>query len=1737
MGFSLRGLWEGADFWDEEENKQQAIARTQRSQIKNTPVQTIQKPKQSFFNKVRDQFDANTEADYYRRNQEALRNFRVPEVPKLNQSYEQQQKDMGNKRPMTNLGQQIVGNTARFINTGVAAGQEVADTARLLTADATDNSAAWKAANERIKTRQQKQYQANSGLLGAGTIFNNPEEFNTLGAGELAKRVASTTVGTAGEVLPMAKGFSVVGKTKPAIAKAALQGGVASTAADAGQQYISTGKINPVQSGTAFVTGGALTVAPPLTARATTNLVRKSAPVVQKIDQKAFETPQTSAIRDTNKILQQKWDNTPDPIARRQISKQIARNNIELNRQTQIGAVGKNVNDPLESLKQEARKYKSAEEFVNSQIKRHYTTPESAKALREGVEFDYTKAPVHGAGSKSLGNKTGRIVTDDKPAMYLSLDDSKWQKSVSQRNYKPGEVVDLSKMSANEVMDFQKQGGTVGYNYEKQRYEGVPNGRITKDLEAVDYRVDPSASKLVIDSEQSYRKAVQELGTSPEDPQFWSKARQKYDVVEIRNTDKGSQIPENVNKSARRFFNAAKGDQQIILNTDKVKRADTKQLTDLYNQATAPKTVEKPKGFISAETKPLPDGSKVVVRNRKSPETGHMEQYQERVVKADDKPLTGVKDKQLDEYKSVRKQIIKAEIDTIKNEKAPTRDLYKEVLSQGGIGSSAYETLPKYVKRKNGASADKIAQVLGFEDESSFVEALNNYRPKTTNKLSKADIEAEAIDRLEKGSSAFSDDFKDIESRILRRNDELALYPKGTYRQVKIDNRPPKGGLSDNELQSLANNAPFRAYNKPKVTEKLSSFGKKEKKPPKEYDISTDINDLKKSTDQFLGGYSADKTKNMGIARTLPKLDQKTSIDLIDAIEQGGEFKGIPNQVREILDAKHQELTDAGVDIGYLQDYFPHRWKNEAKVRQDYAVLNQRSSIQNPRELPTVKEGVALGFKPATTDYRQAINDYLNTADKLLQNRRYFNDLVDRKLIVESYEVPRGMQVIDAPGLPKPRPFVDPANGVNIQGNYYAPPEIAKKLNRLFGDRSPNGAFEKGLDMTAYASRFLQDIGLAGGVPGTPLNAFTFAQVTKEVMSGSVKNPLVATFKSFTKEGYRKYADKNNEAIQALQRQGIKIRDDYNFKNLGDEITNMIEQEGGKKNAVARGWDKVFSDPTFKRFMPALQIEMFKSVRNKAVKKGMSPEQAEKVAGDAVVNFYGLNRLAKESFRGKAANDAATTVFFAPKYRESMWNFLIVNNAKALNPAKWGAKEYRANQKFMVGAVLLFAGENYANEYLNGVPMWENPDGKKDKLLIPADKIPGNLTNGKDIGLPFLPSIATVPRYAGGAIANTVTGNTEQAVKDASGFLSFGLRPAVDAFVTNENYFGDKIVEEGATPGQALKDRLGYLLTQYQHPYIREGVRTAQGKNKSTFEAISKASEAPLRFYDSKYYTYNGEFNPRGKEGQTFTITEQKNRAKLKSEMKAITTNLGLNKRQQADFEALNAVEFDDDGNLKQENNPFYKSQRATALQDDKVFEAMKQKAQINNKLNGQPIDPIYSVSPEKRRLLLWKDTLPQGTSDPSIKAMYDQEWYQDFRANDSKYYQEKTTWQKKMGYKNNGTASTYPEPSKDLQKKLDYYYTLPKGTGARSSFLRSNPDILAQWDKVEAWKNGERLKVGLGELPDEFSSNGYSRSGGRKGGRKGRKGKKKSYKMFAYGDPVSTTKSLRELVNDAKLS
>jgi len=240
--------------------------------------------------KVRDVFDANTQADQQKRL--AAGQARM---------YADQQRALGNQRPAQNVGQAFLGNTARLVNTVGGLVQETPGTLKATAGLLTNNQKAINNAVAQINRAQQRTRGTNSGLFGAGTIYNSPNE--KLLPGETGKRFAGTYTGAVGETFPIPATKAITGSNLLIKAgKVGLASGTANVAADAGNQIIQTGKVDPKKSAVAFGTGLALGTAAPIAGKgiavagkALAESDRKIAQMAAQEAPKAVKTPKPTA--------------------------------------------------------------------------------------------------------------------------------------------------------------------------------------------------------------------------------------------------------------------------------------------------------------------------------------------------------------------------------------------------------------------------------------------------------------------------------------------------------------------------------------------------------------------------------------------------------------------------------------------------------------------------------------------------------------------------------------------------------------------------------------------------------------------------------------------------------------------------------------------------------------------------------------------------------------------------------------------------------------------------------------------------------------------------------------------------------------------------------------------------------------------------------------------------------------------------------------------------------------------------------------------------------------------------------------------------------------------------------------------------------------------------------------------------------------------------------------------------
>jgi len=187
------------------------------------------------------------------------------------------------------------------------------------------------------------------------------------------------------------------------------------------------------------------------------------------------------------------------------------------------------------------------------------------------------------------------------------------------------------------------------------------------------------------------------------------------------------------------------------------------------------------------------------------------------------------------------------------------------------------------------------------------------------------------------------------------------------------------------------------------------------------------------------------------------------------------------------------------------------------------------------------------------------------------------------------------------------------------------------------------------------------------------------------------------------------------------------------------------------------------------------------------------------------------------------------------------------------------------------------------------------------------------------------------------------------------------------------------------------------------------------------------------------------------------------------------------------------------------------------------------------NRSQGKPGNPLFDLAPDQQekvfRYRASKDlNAAKQAYDKNGNPLYtalglDEKWYDDFRNAESNFYG--GLKQKNEGDGTN-TALSFsgaqrPQPSAELQAKLDTYYTIPGGTGERSAFLKQNPDVLEHWAKGDQFTNAERIAIGLEPVSDEEKSSGGKFARSSKGGGGARSNPNRiTIKSSDYDNPIS---------------
>jgi len=725
---------------------------------------------------------------------------------------------------------------------------------------------------------------------------------------------------------------------------------------------------------------------------------------------------------------------------------------------------------------------------------------------------------------------------------------------------------------------------------------------------------------------------------------------------------------------------------------------------------------------------------------------------------------------------------------------------------------------------------------------------------------------------------------------------------------------------------------------------------------------------------RWIGKREAAKTRATQAVQPIVSIPKEISWDVVRAVEEPNfqttpEVRKYATQIRSMYDSLIAQAQKSGVDVEYLKNYITHQWKESPEQVQQMLGASQKFKFSLERQIPTYQEGIAMGLTPKYTTPAQIMESYVTKLEQTKANLDFFNALKKNGIVVDASIGSRtnGFKPIDAAGFPKSRSSMD---GTLVEGQYYAPAKVADTISRVFNPQEAPAALQKAADISSG----MQNVLMSGGAPKTPLNSWSVAQATKEFMSGRIKKPVVSFIRSFSGDASNKFFADNAGQIIKMQERNIPVSTSWNAADLVDK--SMLEKHLGKDFSTA--FEKLTGDPTFKRFMPQLQISFFNDTEAALLKKGYSQAEAADIAAQAVKNFYGVKPSDVRALQSPTVEAGKTAAFFAPQYRESMLNFWI-NNIKSVVPVsiERSAEGMRfkvnnplspqnaSNTKFMIGSLLALAGMDQANRALNnGRSMWDNPKGDEDKLFVPVSKITGNTEDKTVIKIPWLSSLAFLPRTGVKILKAAANLDFPQVGREAKGFLSTPLRPLADV-ATNQDYFQNPIYDQNSAVGDKAKSIGGYLLKEYglQHPYAKTAYDAATGKIASLPQGIAQATELPIRFtttdkVNSQYYYQNKD--------------------------QALS---GLNASERSAFDSLPKYDVNNPSSYDKEDS---RLRYAIFANNPRVFEAKKAIEIASAKQNGTPLDPIYLLSgDEARAVFTFYQTSPGSQERRDLKAQY----------------------------------------------------------------------------------------------------------------------------------------------------
>jgi len=308
--------------------------------------------------------------------------------------------------------------------------------------------------------------------------------------------------------------------------------------------------------------------------------------------------------------------------------------------------------------------------------------------------------------------------------------------------------------------------------------------------------------------------------------------------------------------------------------------------------------------------------------------------------------------------------------------------------------------------------------------------------------------------------------------------------------------------------------------------------------------------------------------------KVFDRYTQEQAIDFIDKIETGQPIEGSENFVkviREALDDRWEKIQNIKGTDAYIENYFPHLWKDPQKASETLAKyfgkrpLEGTKSFLKQRKIPTVKEGIELGLEPISYNPVDLAMARIADMDKFIMAHNVADAFKKEglmKFVRFGEKPPEGwVKINDKIG--EVYQFSEAEKGFIKRGDYYMPKDAARIINNYL---SPGLSGNPIYDVIRKSGNIMTqaNLGLSGfhGLFTTNDAIISkFALGLQQLSRGEVKKFIKTSLEAPTYffrnvihgnkllEDYFKENPQMPELVDALIKAGGRVRMDSFYKN------------------------------------------------------------------------------------------------------------------------------------------------------------------------------------------------------------------------------------------------------------------------------------------------------------------------------------------------------------------------------------------------------------------------------------------------------------------------------------------------------------------------------------------------------------------------------------------------------------